>query len=62
MMLDDPYGSDVNERILKQDAVWRERLLPELEWDETEDSRLLEELLNSSDVRRVGSHERGAAS
>ena len=49
MMLDDVYAGDVDERFLKQEAVWRERLLPELEWDETEESRIAAELLGRSD-------------
>jgi hypothetical protein len=48
MMLDDVHSSDVEERIRKHEAVWSERLLPELEWDETEDLRAIEELLGRS--------------
>jgi len=51
MMLDDVYVGDVDERFLKQETVWRERLLPELEWDETEESRVAAELLGRSDFR-----------
>jgi hypothetical protein len=49
MVLDDVYAGDVDERFLKQEAVWGERLLPELEWDETEETRVVAELLGSSD-------------
>ena len=45
MMLDGVYAGEVDERFLKQEGVWRERLLPELEWDETEESRVVAELL-----------------
>jgi len=49
MMLDVVYAGDVDERFLKQEGVWRERLLPELEWDESEESRVVAELLGRAD-------------
>jgi len=49
MMLDGVYAGDVDERFLKQEGVWRERLLPELEWDESEESRVVAELVGRSD-------------
>jgi len=50
MIVNDLYDSDVAERVMKQEAVLRERLLPELEWDETEDARVVEELLGRSNL------------
>ena len=52
MRLDETYDGSLDQYILQQEAVWRERLLPELEWDEAEDSSVIEELLGSSGVRR----------
>jgi len=49
MMLDGVYADDVDESFLEQEAIWGERLLPELEWDETEETRVVAELLDSSD-------------
>jgi hypothetical protein len=37
--------TDLDELILAQEAVLRERVLPELEWDENEASRLVDEVL-----------------
>jgi hypothetical protein len=54
MMLDDVYGSDLDEALRQHEAAWRERVLPELEWDESEDSLVVEELLSGSQMR---SHE-----
>jgi hypothetical protein len=51
MMLDDVYGSDVEEAFQKQDAARWERVLPELEWDEGEDSLVVEELLGGPQMR-----------
>jgi hypothetical protein len=50
MSLDDVYGRDADETILQRDAVWRERLLPEQEWDEAEDTRVVEEVLGRQDL------------
>ena len=54
MMLDDVFGSDVDEALQKQEAAWRERVLPELEWDESEDSLVVEELLGGPQMRSHG--------
>ena len=51
MILDDVYGSDVDEAFQKQEAALRERVLPELEWDESEDSLVVEELLGGPQMR-----------
>jgi hypothetical protein len=45
MMLDEIYGDDVDERIRNGEAALRERLLPEVEWNQADDSRVVEELL-----------------
>ena len=52
MMLDDVYGGDVEEDLVTQDVMWRERVLPELEWDETETSFVIDDLLGESPARR----------
>ena len=39
---------DLDELVLAQEAVLRERVLPELEWDESEESLLVEEVLGGS--------------
>jgi hypothetical protein len=51
MMLDDVYGSDVDEALQMQEAAWRERVLPELEWDEAEDLLAVEQLLGGLQMR-----------
>jgi len=45
MMLDEVYGDDADPRIRNGEAALRAYLLPELEWNQTEDSRVVEELL-----------------
>ena len=45
MMLDDVNDSRLDEMLLKQEEVWRDRMPPELEWDESEASRAVEEVL-----------------
>ena len=47
MTFDAIYGNDVEQRIRNGEAALRERLLPEVEWNATEDSRLVEELLSA---------------
>lgn len=51
MMLDDVYGTDTEELSLRQEAEWRDRVLPELEWDESEESLMVEEVLRRSQPR-----------
>ena len=43
-MLDDVYGSDSNPFPLEQEAAWRDKLPPELEWDESEITALVDEI------------------
>jgi hypothetical protein len=50
MIINDMYDSDVGERVMTHEAVLHERLLPELEWDETDDARVVEELLGRSSL------------
>ena len=50
MIRNDMYDSDAGESVMTQEAVLHERLLPELEWDETEDARVVEELLGSPNL------------
>lgn len=51
MMLDYVYGTDTEELSLRQEAEWRDRVLPELEWDESEESLMVEEVLRRSQPR-----------
>ena len=51
MMLDDVYGSELDEILARQEAVWRDREPPELEWDESEASLAVEEVLGGSQGR-----------
>lgn len=44
MNLDDAYGSDSNRFPLEQKAHWRDKLPPELEWDESEVTALVDEI------------------
>jgi len=50
MMVDDVYDSEVDERMLAQEVVWQDRVLPELEWDETDELRVVEQLLGRSSI------------
>jgi len=54
MMLDDVYGSDFDESFLRQEAEWHDRTPPELEWDESEASLVINEMLSAT---RSHSHE-----
>ncbi len=53
MMPNDVYGCDLDERMLEQEAVWRDRVLPELEWDESEEWLVVDQLLGGSRTRTV---------
>lgn len=44
MNLDDVYGSDSNRFPREQKANWRDKLMPELEWDESEVTALVDEI------------------
>ena len=43
--------TDLDELILAQEAVLRERVLPELDWDESEASLVVDELMGGSRIR-----------
>jgi hypothetical protein len=45
MVLDEAYDSDLNEASLEQDAVWLDRVPPELEWDESDISTAVADLV-----------------
>ncbi len=51
MMLDDVYGSEQDEILARQEAVWRDREPPELEWDESEASLAIEDVLGRSQMQ-----------
>jgi hypothetical protein len=52
MMLDDVYYGDFDEVPPGQDAEWRDREPPELEWDESDASMAVDDLVRKS--RRYG--------
>jgi len=45
MMLDNLNDSRLNEMLLKQEEIWRDRIPAEVEWDEIEASLLVEDML-----------------
>ena len=51
MLLDDVYGSELDEILARQEAAWRDREPPELEWDESETSLAVEEVLGRSRIQ-----------
>ena len=51
MMLDDVYGSELDEILARQEAAWRDREPPELEWDESEVSLVVENVLGRSQMQ-----------
>jgi hypothetical protein len=50
MMVDDVSDSEADESMLAEEAVWQDRVLPELEWDETDELRVVEQLLGRSSI------------
>ena len=48
MVLDEAYDSDLDEASLEQDAVWFDRVPPELEWDESDISTVVADLISAS--------------
>jgi len=48
MVLDEVNDSDLDEASLEQDAVWLERVPPELEWDESDISSAVSDLVGAS--------------
>ena len=48
MMLDDMYGSDFDGIPPEQEAAWRDREPPELEWDEGDASMTVDDVLGRS--------------
>jgi len=51
MVLDDTVRTDVEEAILSNEAHWLERMLPELEWNESEAALLVEDIVGGSQMR-----------
>jgi len=47
MMFNEAHDSSPNDLALEQDAVWLDRLLPELEWDESEESFIVAEVIGN---------------
>ena len=48
MKHDDAYDGDFDEIPPEQEAVWRDREPPELEWDESDTSLAVEDLIGRS--------------
>jgi hypothetical protein len=48
MVLNEAYDSDLDEASLEQDAVWLERVPPELEWDESDISTVVADLVGAA--------------
>ena len=51
MVSDDTVGRDVEHDFLSNEAHWLERMLPELEWDESEAALLVEDIVGGSQMR-----------
>jgi hypothetical protein len=51
MALDNAVGRDVEDPFLSSEAHWLERMLPELEWDESEAALLVEDIVGGSQMR-----------
>jgi hypothetical protein len=51
MELDEAYDGDLDEASLEQDAVWFERVPPELECDESDISTAVADLVGASRMR-----------
>jgi hypothetical protein len=45
MKLDDVYGRDMDRLPHEQEAAWRDKVPPELEWDESEVTALVDEII-----------------
>jgi hypothetical protein len=45
MALDDMLGADAADALTKDEAHWLDRVPPELEWDESEEACLVEDLV-----------------
>jgi hypothetical protein len=43
----------VDDRFLEDESVWRERVLPEIEWDANEESLLVDEVIGKSGARET---------
>ena len=50
MMVDDVSHREASERVLIHEAVWEDRVLPEQEWDETDELEVVEQLLGRSSI------------
>jgi hypothetical protein len=51
MVLDEAYDSDLDEASLEHDAVWFDRAPPELEWDDSDISTVVADLISASRMR-----------
>ncbi len=50
MILDDTTGTDVEDVFRGNDAHWLDRVPPEVEWDESEATMLVREIVGESRV------------
>jgi len=51
MILDDTVSWDVEHASLRDEALWLERVPPELEWDESEAALLVGDIVGGSGMR-----------
>ena len=50
MGLNDMVGRDIDDAFLSNEAHWLDRMLPELEWDESEAALLVEDIVGGSEM------------
>lgn len=51
MVLDNTVGGHVEDAFFSNEAPWLERMLPELEWDESEEALLVENIVGGYQMR-----------
>ena len=51
MVLDNAVGREVEDVLLKNEALWLDRVPPELEWDESDLALVVRDLVGRSQVR-----------
>jgi hypothetical protein len=52
MVLNDTVGRNVEDALLRDEVYWLERVPPELEWDESEEALLVEDIVGGSRTHR----------
>jgi hypothetical protein len=51
MVLNDAVRRDVEDAFFSNEAHWLDRMLPELEWDESEEALVVEDIVGGSQMR-----------